>query len=186
MNGRCSTARPTWRRRMLALLAGGVVPLVLLAGMWLPTSLGDTEAGWVTTTSVQGTAQTAVIPPIDFHECHYRPGIIGLGARVEITWSPPEGYGVSSVDAAQYTNGLGSVLQPITGFTNGGGAEEEADGSYTTTIRTGLLGGSLGLGSTMHFVLTVEDSSGWTSEPVVVIATSGILIGIGSNCGVLE
>lgn len=177
------TARTVRRRRVIALLAGAMVPLVLLAGMLLPVSIQQTEAGWTAETSVSATAAAAVIPaPQLTAQCQYRPGVLGLGAEVRIHWALPAGYELTDIVFQKSSNGLGSLLEPITGFSGVSGTTRNTDGTYTTTVPVGLLGGLLGLGSGMNLGVTVKDDSGWTSQPALVMARSGAIAGLGSGC----
>ncbi|WP_087485839.1 hypothetical protein [Brachybacterium massiliense] len=174
------TARSTRRRQLTAMLAGALVPLVLLTGMLLPTSFEETEAGWTDTTPIAGEVTASTIPaPMLTRDCEFRPGGLGLAARVRIHWNLPEGYTLQQATLQQATGGVGSILEPVLGFSFSSNTAQNGDGTYTTTIPTGLLGGLLGLGSTMRFGITVEDPSGWRSEPAIIEAQS-ILLGIGT------
>lgn len=159
------------RRKVAAVLAGALVPVVLLAGMLLPTSFEETEAGWVDTTEVEATVAAATIPaPLFPQACEYKAGL--LGRRIEVYWTLPEGYDLADVQFSINKSGLGSVLDPITGFKNIS-TEYHGQGNYTTTIGVGLLS----LGATMDFALAVEDSSGWTSKAIGGKITTGLLLG---------
>lgn len=177
------TASTERRRRVTALLAGAMVPLALLAGMLLPVSTQQTEAAWTAETSVSATAAAAVIPtPQLTARCQYLPGLLGVGAQVKIHWALPAGYDLTDIVFQKSSNGLGSLLEPITGFSGVSGTTKNTDGTYTTTVPVGLLGGLLGLGSGMNLGITVKDDSGWTSQPAIVMARSGVLAGLGSGC----
>lgn len=167
------------RRRLAALLAGAMVPLVLLAGMLLPVTFEETEASWTDTTSARATTTAATIPaPTLTEECEFRPGVAGLAARVRVHWQLPPGYTLEQATLLRETDGIGSILEPVLGFGLSERTQENSDGTYTTTIPAGVLGGLLGLGSRLQFGIMVEDASGWTSEAAVIEARS-TLLGIG-------
>lgn len=170
------------RGKAVALLAGAMVPLLLLAGVLLPTSLEETEAGWVDPTEISATVGAGTIPaPTLTGPCSFRPGLLGLGARVRIDWALPAGYTLDDVVVEASTSGLGSVLAPLTGFNLKGNTESRGGGTYRTEVPANLLGGLLGLGSELELAILVEDS-GWRSEPASVASNAGLLAGIGGTC----
>ncbi len=140
-----------------------------------------TEAAWQVQQPAAGSVTAATIPsPVLTSQCRYRSGLLGLGARVEIYWAAPEGYTVEDAEVFASTEGLGSVLAPLTGFN----VEDETTGSptnYTTQIKSNLLGGLLGLGSELE-VAIVMSRHGWTSEPASIASNAGLIVGIGGNC----
>ncbi|MFC7464346.1 hypothetical protein [Brachybacterium sp. GCM10030252] len=172
------------RRRLTALLVGAVVPAILLLGVALPTSIQHTEAGWTQTSAVSGQARAATIPaPRLTAPCEFRPGVLGLGARVRIFWSLPAGYTLADIEVRASTSGLGSVLAPLTGFNVTGNTVQQSDGTYRTDVPTNLLGGLLGLGSELEIALVVRDApSGWVSTRAAVASNAGLLAGIGGTC----
>lgn len=172
----------TRRRKVAAVLAGAMVPVVLLAGMLLPTALEETEAGWVDVTEVSATVGASTIPgPTLTRQCEFKPGLLGLGARVRIYWALPAGYTLDEVAVEASTKGLGSVLAPLTGFSLRGNTVSLGAGRYQTDVPTNLLGGLLGLGSELELAFLVEDS-GWRSESASVASNAGLLGGIGGSC----
>lgn len=172
----------TRSRKAAALIAGAMVPLLLLAGILLPTSLEETEAGWVDPTEVAATVGAGTIPaPTLTGPCTFRPGLLGLGARVRIDWALPAGYTLDDVVVEASTSGLGSVLAPITGFNLAGNTEPRGGNTYRTEVPANLLGGLLGLGSELELAILVEDS-GWHSEPAAVASNAGLIAGLGGSC----
>lgn len=170
-------------RRLTALLAGAVVPLALLLGLFLPTAIERTEAGWTDETVASAEAHAAVIPaPTLTQACDFEPGLLGIGARVEIFWALPERYTLEDVQLQASTSGLGSVLAPLTGFNLQGSTTTLSDGTLRTDVRTNLLGGLLGLGSELEIALVVQDDSGWESESASIASNAGLLGGLGGNC----
>lgn len=168
------TARATQRRRRLvALLAGAMVPLVLLAGMLLPTQFEETEAGWTHQVQAEALAEAAVIPGVTVNSCRRVAGL--LGSRVEIDWAPPAGYATEDVEIRTYTRGLGGVLEPLTGYDDQFTTVENPDGSVTTTITANLLGNLVDLGTVLQVELVVTDS-GWTSESAVVVVETFLVL----------
>lgn len=178
-----SARSPHRRGRFRALAVGALVPLALVAGMALPPAAEWTEAAWTDSTVTSAQAEAAVIPaPTLTEECRYRPGLLGIGARVEIYWQLPEQYSLDDVVVEASTSGLGSALAPLTGFDLGSNTEQNADGSYTTEVRTNLLGGLLGLGSELEIAFAVQDDSGWHSEHASVATNAGLVAGLGGDC----
>ena len=169
--------------RLTALLAGAVVPLALVLGLTLPTSIDRTEAGWTSVTAVSADEPAVVFPgPTLTRACQFR-SILGLGAHVRVFWALPAGYTLSDVRVDASTSGLGSILAPLTGFSVSANTQRQADGTYHTDIPTNLLGGLLGLGSELELAIRVEDStSGWASQPASVASNAGLIGGLGGNC----
>lgn len=170
--------------RLTALLAGAVVPLALVLGLTLPTSIDRTEAGWTAETAVSAEATAGVVPaPTLTRACEFRPGVLGLGARVRIYWALPQGYSLQNVEVEASTRGLGSVLAPLTGFSLSGNTQSQSDGTYRTDVPTNLLGGLLGLGSELEIAFVVKDpASGWSSQAASVASNAGLIGGLGGNC----
>lgn len=174
-------------RRVAAVLAGAMVPLVLLAGLLLPTSFEETEAGWTDETAVSATAGTVELPaPTLTRDCRFNPGLLGIGAHVRIFWELPQGYTLDDVVVEASTSGLGSVLAPLTGFSVRGNTEVQSNGTYRTDVPANLLGGLLGLGSELEIAIAVstdaENPEAWTSESASVASNAGLIGGIGGNC----
>lgn len=141
----------------------------------------STEATWHAEETAAGTVTAATVPAPNLEgRCRYFPGLLGIGARVEIYWSAPEGYNLEDAELLTSTSGLGSVLEPLTGFSLNNRTEGDPNG-YTTTVPTNLLGGLLGLGSEMEIAIFISDR-GWTSEPVSIATNAGLIGGIGGNC----
>lgn len=176
------------RRRVAAVLAGAMVPLVLLAGLLLPISFEKTEAGWTDETAMSAAASTFEVPaPTLTRECEFRPGLLGISAHVRIFWELPEGYELEDVVVDASTSGLGSVLAPLTGFNVEGNTVELNDGTYRTNVRTNLLGGLLGLGSELEIAMRVsvdpeKHPEAWTSDTASVASNAGLIGGLGGNC----
>lgn len=97
---------------------------------------------------------------------------------MRIYWDHPEGYTLQQTTLQQATGGVGSILEPVLGFSVSSNTTQNGDGTYTTTIPAGLLG-LLGLGSTMRFGITVEDPSGRRLDTAIIEARS-IDLGIGT------
>lgn len=163
--------------------------LALAAAAILTSGLSGSPSGMVSTTDAlwtdaehsSGTITSGTVPgPHLTATCRYRPGVAGLGARVEIYWSAPDGYTVEDAQIHASTSGLGSVLAPLTGFSLSGNTTGDPNG-YTTTVRTNLLGGLLGLGSELEIAILISNH-GWTSEPASIATNAGLIAGIGGNC----
>lgn len=159
--------------------------LALVAGVFgTGGSFADsTDATWHAEESAVGTLTAGEVPaPTLTQECDYEPGLLGIGARVEIFWSAPEGYTLEHAELEASTSGLGSVLAPITGFSLEGSTEPTSSG-YTTEVPANLLGGLLGLGSELELAIFITDPDhGWTSESASVASNAGLIGGIGGNC----
>lgn len=174
----------TSRRRLRLLMGTAVLALALTLGAstW-QNSIGTTAAAWQAQSSATGTLTAGTVPaPTLTQACQFRPGLLGLGARVLIFWSIPEGYTLDDIEVQASTSGLGSVLAPLTGFSLSANSQETADG-YQTEVPANLLGGLLGLGSELEIAIRVSDpNSDWTSESVSVASNAGLLAGLGGNC----
>ena len=168
-------------RRAAALLAGGLMLSSLSAsGTDAPVSEW-TNASWSVPQTATGSVEAGTVPaPRLTAECRYRPGLLGLGSRVEIYWAAPEGYTVDGSEIHASTSGLGSVLAPLTGFSLSG-ETSGSPSSYTTEVPTNLLGGLLGLGSELEIALVISDR-GWTSESASIATNAGLIGGIGGSC----
>ena len=165
-----------WWVRLRVLLAAGLV-----AGFAATSTL----AGWTDGERASATFTADELPaPTLTGRCEFRPGLLGVGARVRIYWAPPAGYGLDDIEVQASTRGLGSVLAPLTGFNLRGNTVQRGDGTYRTDVPTNLLGGLLGLGSELEvaFVLAPDGVGGWTSDPASVASNAGLLGGIGGNC----
>ncbi|GAA2092169.1 MULTISPECIES: hypothetical protein [Brevibacterium] len=159
------------------------MPVLLCAGLALPRLAEATEAGWTRTAAVQAEASALTVPaPALTRACEFRPGLLGLGARVLIHWRLPAGYALSDAEVVASTSGLGSVLAPLTGFSLSGSTAQNSDGTLTTTVPTNLLGGLLGLGSELEIAVRVKGPGGWTSQRASVATNAGLLAGIGGSC----
>lgn len=164
--------------------AFGLVSVVITAlSLVLSTNAPNfTAAHWHSSRAAAGAFQAGSVPaPTLTGQCQFRPGILGLGARVRIFWSLPDGYTLDDVEVHASTSGLGSVLAPLTGFSLSGNTVTTAQG-YRTDVPTNLLGGLLGLGSELEIAIVVTDGS-WTSQDAAAVASNaGLLAGIGGNC----
>ena len=171
------------RARAAALVCGFIAPVALVIGLVLPSSVQHTDAEWTRDFTAEATISTEGIPaPALTKRCEFKPGLLGVGARVLIHWSAPEGYALGDVVIEGATTGLGAILSPITGFNLYSSTQENPDGTYTTTIPANLLGGLLGFGTELNIALSVEHDSGWHSERVSVIANAGLVAGVGGRC----
>ena len=173
-----ASSRFSWKKARLFLAV--VALLALVAG---PVAVNGTLAGWNDTKESHGELIAATVPaPGLTQDCQFRPGLLGLGARVRIFWKLPDGYQLDDIVVKASTSGLGSVLAPLTGFNLSGNSTANGDGTYTTDVPTNLLGGLLGLGSELEIAFVVEHESGWQSETAAVASNAGLLAGIGGNC----
>lgn len=155
----------------------------LLALVLGPAVADGTLAGWTDSKASKGAFTAGKVPaPVLTGECQFRPGVLGLGARVRVFWKPPTGYPLSNIVVTASTSGLGSVLSPITGFNLTSNTTSNSDGSYTTDVPTNLLGGLLGLGSELEIAFQAKHASGWVSTSASVASNAGLLGGIGGNC----
>ncbi|GGF49292.1 hypothetical protein GCM10010922_26510 [Microbacterium sorbitolivorans] len=168
-------ARPTLR--VLA------ATLLVCVGIILPSAATSSDATWNDSESASGSLSAATIPPpTRAASCTYSPGLLGLGARVQIYWYLPAGYSLGSIVTEASTSGLGSALAPLTGFSLSANTTLQSNGSYRTEVPTNLLGGLLGLGSELEISLSVADPSGWRSQPLRVATNAGLIAGLGGNC----
>lgn len=160
--------------------------IVVLALVMLVLGLSgvrSTLAGWTDSKEAAGSFSAATIPaPVLTESCEFRPGLLGIGARVRIHWKLPAGYQLDDVVVEASTRGLGSVLAPLTGFSLTSNTTSNGDGTYTTDVPANLLGGLLGLGSELEIAFAVEHESGWQSEPASVASNAGLIGGLGGNC----
>lgn len=164
--------RPRWVRLRVALAA------CLVLGAGVTSSL----ASWTDTEQATASFEAGVVPaPRLTQPCQFRPGVLGLGARVRIFWELPAGYALEDIRVRASTSGLGSVLAPITGFSVSGNTVALGNNTYQTNVPTNLLGGLLGLGSELEIAFAVVDGN-WTSETASVASNAGLLAGIGGSC----
>lgn len=157
-----------------------VLAFVLSGGLG---TVRSTLASWTDEESASGSFSAATIPaPVLTADCQFRPGLLGVGARVRIFWELPEGYQLEDVVVQASTSGLGSILAPLTGFSLASNTEPNGGGTYRTDVPTNLLGGLLGLGSELEIAFAVEHESGWQSETASVASNAGLLGGLGGSC----
>ena len=174
-----TSAAPRMRHRWVRLRVMLAVALVL--GMGATPAL----AAWTDSEQVTASFEAETLPaPALTRACQFRPGLLGVGARVRIYWAVPEGYSLGDVQVEASTSGLGSVLAPLTGFNLTGNTEQLGDGTFRTEVPTNLLGGLLGLGSELEIALTLAPANkgGWTSESASVASNAGLIGGLGGNC----
>ncbi len=173
---------PQRMRRCAVAVCSAVLVLAFLLSGGLGT-VRTTLASWTDEESASGSFSAATIPaPVLTADCQFRPGLLGLGARVRIFWELPEGYQLEDVVVQASTRGLGSILAPLTGFSLASNTESTGGGTYRTDVPTNLLGGLLGLGSELEIAFAVEHESGWQSETASVASNAGLIGGIGGNC----
>ena len=176
------TTRPA-RQKLRASLAATAAAALFIAGIVVPSTIEPTDASWTDDELASASFSAATIPaPVLTQSCEFRPGVLGLGARVRIYWQAPDGYGLDDVVVEASTSGLGSVLAPLTGFSLLSNTTARDDGTYRTDVPTNLLGGLLGLGSELEIAFAVEHESGWQSEPAAVATNAGLLVGLGGSC----
>ncbi|MGM0700338.1 MAG: hypothetical protein ACQEVD_15930 [Actinomycetota bacterium] len=162
------------------MLLAVVALLALVAG---PVAVNGTLAGWSDSKESRGEFVAATIPaPKLTQDCEYRPGVIGLGARVRIFWRLPAGYQLDDIVVEASTSGLGSILAPLTSFNLSGNTISTGNGTYRTDIPTYLLGGLLGLGTELEIAFVVEHESGWQSEAASIASNAGLILGLNGNC----
>lgn len=167
--------------RVRAARLGVAVRLALAAALVLGLGVTSTSAAWQDSERASASFTSATLPaPALTKPCKYKPGLLGLGARVEIYWDLPAGYVLDEARLEASTSGLGSVLAPITGFSLNAQTKPSGSG-YVTTVPVNLLGGLLGLGSELEIAITVS-RYGWTSDPAAVATNAGLLAGLGGSC----
>lgn len=170
--------RPRWVR-LRVLLALGMVFAAGATGSLASWADDEHASAAFTATTLQAPTMTK--------NCSFVYGGL-LGTRldfVEVHWRLPEGAAFEDVVVSRSTDGLGSVLAPITGFDLGAATTGNADGSYTTRIPVSLLGGLLGLGAGLRIGVTIVPDVGndeWRSETAMAEANLGIAAGIGAYC----
>lgn len=165
--------------RIHALIA--VLALVMLVlGL---SGVRSTLAGWTDSKVAAGSFSAATIPaPVLTKTCEFKPGLLGVGARVRVHWRLPTGYQLDDIVVEASTRGLGSVLAPLTGFNLQSNTSTNGDGTYTTDVPTNLLGGLLGLGTELEIAFVAEHESGWQSGSASVASNAGLIGGLGGNC----
>lgn len=166
-------------RRTRALIVG-LALVMLVLGL---SGVRSTLAGWADSKEAAGSFSAATVPAPSLTEpCEFRPGLLGLGARVRVHWRLPAGYQLDDIVVEASTSGLGSVLAPLTGFSLQSNTSTNGDGTYTTDVPTNLLGGLLGLGTELEIAFVVEHESGWQSESASVASDAGLIGGLGGDC----
>lgn len=158
-----------------------VLALIML-GLGI-SGVRSTLAGWTDSKETAGSFSAATVPaPVLTKSCVFKPGVLGIGARVRIHWRPPAGYQLDDIVVEASTSGLGSVLAPLAGFNLKSNTTANGDGTYTTNVPTNLLGGLLGLGTELEIAFVAEHESGWQSEPASVASNAGLIVGLGGKC----
>lgn len=169
------------RARLVIGIAVLAVSLVLGMAVISNKSINSTDAVWNASQPSAASFTAGTVPgPQLTRSCQFRPGLLGLGARVRIFWRLPPGYTLDDVEVHASTSGLGSVLAPLTGFSVEGNTEGSPS-QYQTDVPTNLLGGLLGLGSELEIAILVKDGN-WTSETASIASNAGLIAGIGGNC----
>jgi hypothetical protein len=168
----------SWKRIRIVLAAVALLAIVLV-----PSVVNGTVAGWKDAEKGAGEFTAGKVPaPVLTKRCQYQPGILGLGARVEIYWQIPAGYQLDNIVVEASTSGLGSVLAPLAGFNLRSNTTSTGNGTYTTEVPTNLLGGLLGLGSELEIAFSVHHASGWRSNAASVASNAGLIAGLGGSC----
>ena len=176
-----TSARPRPRGRSWWIRLRVALAAALVLGAGATTSL----AAWTDQDETTASFAAGTIPaPTLTQQCTFNPGVLGIGAEVQIFWALPAGYTLDDVTVEASTSGLGSALAPLTGFTVEGNTEQRGDGTYRTDVPTNLLGGLLGLGTELELaiVLAPDGAGGWESEPASVASNAGLIGGLGGNC----
>ncbi len=158
---------------------------LLVLGLLLGTGVASSDALWTSQSDAGASFRAGTVPaPALTQACQYQPGVLGIGARVRIFWSLPDGYALEDAEVRASTSGLGSVLAPLTGFSLSTNTQRQSDGTYRTDVPTNLLGGLLGLGSELEIAIRLVPASagGWSSASASVASNAGLLAGIGGNC----
>lgn len=165
---------------------------VLLAlGMVFAAGATGSLASWVDSERSSTTFTATVLQaPTMTKDCSFvYGGLLGLTlTHVEVYWRLPEGASFDDVVVSRSTDGLGSLLAPITGFDLGAATSQNADGSYTTRIPVSFLGGVAGLGAGLRVGITIVPDVGgeqWRSDTAVAEANLGVLLGIAAYCRAL-
>lgn len=167
------------RRRISTVALGVAVVLSLFSAGNL---VGVTDAAWNDTEHRAASFAAATISaPWLTARCAYKSGILGIGARVEIYWAAPDGYDLSHAQLEVSTAGLGSGLEPLTGFNLAEATKGNATSGYTTTIHSNLLGGLLGLARELEVAIWMT-RHGWDSEKAAVATNAGLVAGLGGAC----
>jgi hypothetical protein len=167
--------------RHIVFSALAVTGLALFAAN--PAPVGQTEAAWVDTMFANGTLTAAIIPaPIMEAPCDLTAGLGGSDPVITINWHFPAGTSYAVPSNIVYFVSKGGLLNPITdvilpsqNLTTTG----PVSGTYTTKVRSGLLGSLLG--GTYAISLQTKDASGWTSR--VATANAGMsALGLTKHC----
>ena len=160
--------------------AAGLAALLALAGaggaagLLVPRAV---EAAWVQESQVEGSFAAAVVPAASFTaQCRYYPAILGIGARVEISWAAPTGYTVSDAVLRASTAGPGSPMTELSGSST-----TSVSGGYVTTVSTSSLTGRTGATDQADVAIALQHQSGWESQPIAVRVDLGLL-SLGAGC----
>ena len=163
---------PLRNRRIQALIAG-IALVILVLGL---SGVRSTVAAWTDTEGSAGSFTAATVPaPTLTATCEYV--TVFLSDRVEIYWHLPTGYQLTDVDIEASTNGLGSVLAPLTGYNLSLNTTSTGGGNYTTKVPAGLLTGLLGSLGELQVSLFVKHTSGWRSKPASIASDAGLFSG---------
>lgn len=170
-------SRPRWTRLRVLLVLG------LLCGSSTTASL----ASWTDQEGAAAAFTAASVPtPVMTRDCSFVYGILGLTVtHVEVHWRLPDGAAFEDVVISRSTDGIGSLLAPITGFSLEESTTQNADGTYSTRIPVSLLGGLLGLNAGLLVGITVVPDVGddaWRSETALAEANLGVVAGIAAYC----
>lgn len=108
--------------------------------------------------------------------CEFRPGVLGLGAKVRIYWNLENGYSIEDVSVLVSSQGVGSEFVSLNGFDLIANTQILSDGSFRTDIPSNILAGYIGLGSLLEIGLEIE------GQIVSVVSNAGLIGGIGGSC----
>lgn len=114
--------------------------------------------------------------------CVFNGGVMGIGAKISIFYSIPEGYSVDDIKVITSVQQNNDDMKDLEGFSLTDNTTNVSENNYKTDIKTNVLGGLLGLGSSMKVGLVVSNSDGVRSEPILVEANPGMVSGIGGYC----
>jgi hypothetical protein len=168
------TRKTSLRRSLvLALTVAVALPLALTASIAIAPTPSLTDAAWTDAEFASGTLTAATLSSPIIDSCSAS-GVLGIGATATLRWHFPTGFGYTVPTNAQFylaTNGLLTGL----GLVNAGASTPttpDANGVYTTTFSTALLGSLLGADALIGVATKLEN---WTSPVVTRFVHWGFL-----------